>query len=95
MTDVNKLLSVHLVQQKFEKLYLPENVEFPIFPNEVLWYGSLSDPTHLTTNLRTISISNKADQAYKQFFGFIVSKYKLQEEYSEEEAASAAVKHKL
>ena len=96
MSDVNKLLCVAEVQKAvWEKLNIPENIEFPIFPNEVL-YGRLSDPTHLPPNLRAIFISNKADPGYKQFLSFIVSNYKLQiEEYSEENAAAAAEKHNL
>ena len=96
MTDVNRLLCIAEVRKAiWEKLNIPENVEFPIFPNEVL-YGRLSDPTHLPPNLKAIFISNKVEAAYKQFFIFIVANYKLHvEEYSEEEAAAAAEKHNL
>jgi hypothetical protein len=95
-TDVNKLLCIAEVRKAiWKKLNIPENIEYPMFPNEVL-YGRLSDPTHFPSNLRAILISNKADPAYKEFFSFVVFKYKLQvEEYSEEEAAAAAEKLNL
>jgi hypothetical protein len=91
MTNVNKFLRNNQIRQLlWEELEIPKNVEFPIFPSEIL-YGILSERTHVPPLLREVFVPSNAENEYKVFFKHLASNYNLRlQEFSEEEASAAA-----
>ena len=89
-SSINRFLANTAIElMLWEKLKIPNHVRFPNLPSELI-YGSLSDRTHLPSNLRAVFISNYAEKSIKDFFGYVSALYKLSiEDFSEEEAAAA------